>query len=383
MPTSKVKSKQNASSNSSAKLKAQVKSKSNGKSKTRARSKPDVVLEVNADTDPFAILESSTESEGQGEACVLHTYDSRTDSRGESLLLRTGSKSEIQPEKERSHEAALILTRRFTASQKLQGTELEVKSRHIKAALRKVVRSYPGININGDGRVIIFNEPQCLFHYREELQAYAEASQNPQVKSHITFCLQYMARALRREIVAYDHFMKNETHAPGLEHENLWMAFKPGALIFREVPREQSIALERLRAVSRVKGDNYPDYWRLDVERIECDGQNFRHAEFPLFISHYDGYKPFTELRCFPLQYHSEQERIKQELGIRGRKYVSLFGVHYCLYEGVAQFERPPSLPGDNSYSNSKRQSLEVSLTSRTREEQCILKQLGATQDHD
>ena len=294
--------------------------------KSEAASKEDAVL--------FAGLEEDHPYKDEGQKCELHTYERRFNTRGEPILLQSGCKTELGGEKESSVEAALVLTRLYDISRELMSTKLDIQSSHIKAALREVVRSYPGVNINSSGVISIFDKPRCLFHYRSELEAHASMLQDPVAKDHVAFCLRYMAKTLRREILGYQNTMQDKEVIPGLEFQDLWMAFKPGALLYQSF--EDIDVICRLRTMHKMTPHDLLPFWDVKTEVLMCVGKRLEYIHHDVEISHYDGYKPLRELKIFPLDYHQQQESIKASLLQRGEKYVSLRGIHHCSYEGLA-----------------------------------------------
>lgn len=329
----------------------------------RADSASDTTAESNIANDPFASIESIPANKGRGEICELHTYDSREDSRGEIVILRTGSKSEIDFEHERSPEAALVLTRYFTFLKEIYSTELEIKSPYIKAAFEEIAGSYPGVNFGSDSSMTVFDEPQCLFHYRKELKDYAETCSNPRAKEHVLFCLKYMARCLRSQISAYNTMMENNERAPGLEFRNLWMVFRPNDLLYTtEKGTGMVLRLKRMEMIEKTGKADSHDKWTLTIERIQYDGTTFGRTHTKVNITEYHGYKALSELPVYPLQYHKEKEIIREELIIRGKRFVSLAGVHYCMYDGMAEMV----YPSDPYMQKEEIQSVEVCGISTT-----------------
>lgn len=304
-----------------------------GLKSTRAQTRKSKAA-AKADAALFAGLEESDLYKDEGRKCELHTYERRFNTRGEPVLLQSGCKSMLGGETESSVEAALVLTRFYNESRELETTQLDIKSPHIKAALRDVVRSYPEVNIKSSGPISIFEEPQCLFHYRNELEAHASMLQDQEAKDHVTFCLQYMAKLLRREILSYQKTMQDKDVIPGLEFQNLWMAFKPGALLYQKVNNVDVIC--RLKNLYKIKLAESPPYWHLITEVLMCTGKRFDYIYHIVHVSHFDGYKPLNELHIFPLEHHQQQDSIKASILERGKKYVSLRGIHHCSYEGLA-----------------------------------------------
>lgn len=293
---------------------------------------------TNVDKDPLAGVEIEEDEDQRGQLCELHTYEVRFTSKGEPITLQVGSLEEAEFEEEiddedRSPEAALVLKREYErGSKELLETTLLINSPFIKSALRNVVKSYPGVNLESPGPVLIFDKPRCLFHYRTELKTYAEASDEPKTKQHVEFCLKYMERPLRKEMSSYEKLI-GSGEVPGLDFANLWMAFRPGDLLYQRLESHDIIC--RLRYISKYE-DDYEVAWAVNAERVIFDGNDFVYTRYHVLVEKYDGYRPFSELKIFPLKYLLDKQTIVQDVLSRGKKYASFAGIHYKYYEGVA-----------------------------------------------
>ena len=329
----------------------------------RANVTPEVTTEFDTenDGDVFECLEKGTlaPDEPTSTLCELHTYDSRYNTKGERVYLQSGRKRDWHPDPPQRNEAALVLVRHYNAEKILDETTLEIRSPHVKDALKEVIVSYPGINLHSSSHITLNNEPQCLFHYRKELQAYAVAKgvDQPEAKNHVLFCLRYAYTTLKRQCWSYKSTMSGNGTYPGLEFDHLWMAFKPGDYIYhRNDQVEIAFRLIKIEKLSLLVFQT----WTLVLEHIKCDGKDFGHARENVHISRYDGYRPLVELEYCPIRFHPERERIKRYLTSRGRAYVSLFGSHHRLYQGMADFleEREISrddLDSDDEYEHERR----------------------------
>ena len=273
--------------------------------------------------DAFSALENDR-YDHQGEKCEIHMYERRFNTRGEPITLQSGSRSDLVWTVESSIEAALVVTRFYNIKKELESTQLEIKSPYIREAMKTVIGSYPGVNINSSGPILVPGDPMCLFHYRNELHSYASNCQTRKAREDILFCLKYLSKVLNREIMSYEELMENNDAAPGLEFQNLWMAFKPGTLLYGQ---QQGISvISRLQSMQKVKPYLQPEYWNLVTERIKCDGRDFIFVSEVVRISKYDGYRPLTQLVLFPLEYHRDAEGVRTNLLARGKRYVSMLG---------------------------------------------------------
>lgn len=301
---------------------------------------------------------STDPDENDGQECILISYDAFYNSKGERYVLETGTRTrdDFGLSKNRDERAAMVRTRFFDSSKILERSELEIRSPHIKNALKKVIGAYPGTNIGSVGSVRTKGVPQFLFHYRQELSEFALTS-NPDARVHIEFAIQYMRRLLQSEISMYDLLMRDEI-CPGLEFGYLWMAYKPGALLYHRDARGIE-EVHRLASITRDKEIDEARAWHLKLEEIECDGSDFVRTTHHCQIQHYDGFKPLQELSYFPLHHHPEKDRIQRELVARGRRYVSLLGIHHLEYRGSASLSnnRRSQRDEDDDYDNEDLQS--------------------------
>lgn len=276
-----------------------------------------------------AVLVKEEEPGSDGEECEIHVYESKYDTRGEEVTLRAGTKSEIKPPKPKSHRACLVLTRQYNRRAEVLYTELEIQSRHLIKALRKVIGTYHGVDFTAR-TVSIVEPPRCLFHYQDELHRYAQESNNEQEKSHIQLCLQYMEKTLHREIK-----ISKSSDSPELEHRDLWMAFKPGCLVYEKTNDIERVS--RLRSIYEEEDDDDElVLWTLSTERIQYSGKDVGPTYHSIEIKRYTGCKSICELHIVPLHLHPEEERIRCDLLKRGRKYLSLWGIHHRSYDGAA-----------------------------------------------
>lgn len=302
--------------------------------------------------DPFAFAKAQIDDTENvpGLICEIKTYEARYDSRGDQVILQVGKRRDWDDEEDRDHDSALVLTRFYDRLENLDYTQLEVRSPHVIAALREVIIEYPEINLHNSKKVTIRGLPKCLFHYREELQAYGLALQDPIAIQHLVFALDYMYQTLHSEIISYYHLMVTPSSAPSLAFVDLWMAFRPGSLIYSKIGNyyevDQADQVRRLKSMSRcacTKRHCHQSRWTLELELIDYDGTNFGYVDSGIYwlIRPYQNYKRIDELPIFPFEYHPNKEAISRALVARGKKFIGLQGVHHRYYEGAVQSLSP------------------------------------------
>lgn len=268
-----------------------------------------------------------------GLKCEMKTFEARYNSAGVRNTLQAGvSRVEKKPT-ERAHDSALVLTRYYRKNKEVEYTELEVRSPHIRAALRTVIKEYPGISFD-TGKIIIRNELKCVFHYRSELREYGLTLDNQVAVQHLVFLLNYMYRSLETQISSYYTFMESPNIAPGIECKNLWMAFRPGDLIYTKIDNTERVVRLESMSVSLCG-------WNIHTKEIQYNGTDYGRRELMVRIRNYDGYKPLEELSAYPLQYHTRKEAITNALMTRGKRFLGFRGIHHRFYEGLADSLSP------------------------------------------
>lgn len=114
------------------------------------------------------------------------------------------------------------------------------------------------------------------------------------------------------------------------------MAYKPGELIY-----DNHAHINRLFRLESFSLEDDED-WHLELKAVNHDGTSFGFTRHDRYIHHFEGVKPFTSLTAFPLEYHPNEKKIRNEHLQRGMKFVSLVktGVQQKTYDGVVLFFR-------------------------------------------
>jgi hypothetical protein len=293
--------------------------------------------------------DQSDESDPErGQKLEVRIYESRYNSAGNRVTLSAGTKRSAfsSADPERHPESAFLVTRLYDKNQKFEYTEMEVRSPHVMAALRVVIKDYPGFTFDA-GSIVIRDEPRCIFHYRDELRDYGLSLGDEIGTQHLVYFLNYMYNSLSREMLSYYTFMESSTAAPGIEHDLLWMVFKPGSLLVHTCQGIKQI--RRLRSMQKLRNGS----WEVETEKIAYNGIDLGWVSNYFQISLYDGYRPLRELTIFPLEYHPNESEIYMELIERGREYILFRELSHRSYSGIAETLSPhctTDVDGDGIY---------------------------------
>ena len=216
--------------------------------------------------------------------------------------------------------------------------------------------------------VAIEEPPRCLFHYQHELRGHAESSKNNRLKSHMQLCLQYMEKILHREIKILNEIKLSQSKSYELEQCDLWMLFQPGCLVYQKLDGNE--VLTRLQSISDEKNyQNEIKSWILEPEYISWNGIDIgRLTGFVIKIPRYEGCKLVCDLNAVFLTFLPEEPSIRHDLLERGRKFISLCGIHHCFYDGMAILWRVSSFPATAEFDRTNVSVLQSYLQSYLRQ---------------
>jgi hypothetical protein len=200
-------------------------------------------------------------------------------------------------------------------------------------AIKDVIVEYPEVDIDiFSSSIHLFEKPRCLFHYRNELQQYAEGSDKSLMKEHVAFCLKYMSRSLAKEISSFNAMMQGQVTDPGITYHELWMAYRPGTLVYRK--GQDSERIYKFISMDENQDDKDRYFWHVNLEQLESNGTAFGRTKDCIHIYRYDGFRALKDQEICPLEFVEGLADLKKRIRSRGQKYASLHGVHYRMYEG-------------------------------------------------
>ena len=277
----------------------------------------------------------------EGLNCELKAREFCYNSKGDRVLLSGERRRAWEIPKDCDQREALVLNRYYDKKGHLDYTEMEIHSPHIMTALRKInldPRGRHGLNL--DTSPIVCREfERYIFHIRHELQQQVRTMADAGAVAHIELMLQYLDKSLHREIRTYYNHVEGPFLTPGLDFEHLWMAFRPGEEIYCN--RGKQVFIGRFISMTKHCPTLDSGFWLIAIDTITYDGINFGYEKEFVHVNRYKGYRPFEDLNILPLKYHPKRQVIRDNMIQRGRKFISLYGMHHCEYRGIAQVLEP------------------------------------------
>lgn len=264
--------------------------------------------------------------------CEVRLYEARYDTTGKRELraLDAAAVKEEEDSDDEKAKYALCSYKWYSRGGEIEQQSVQIMSPHIILALQKVIKEYPDEHFWSD--TVTIDAPfKPIFHYRGELAAYADKLESEVEKAHVRLLLSFQEKENRRAIDEYEANVLNAIEKPSIRWSNLWMAYRPGTLIFTEL----SGGLRCMEIVeSWERGGNCPAYV-VSGKTFTHNGTRFGYENHQVLQSPYKGMKPLAKVKCVPEDYFDNREDAKKILVERGRKFLSLKGSHYRTYSGI------------------------------------------------
>ena len=116
----------------------------------------------------------------------------------------------------------------------------------------------------------------------------------------------------------------------------LWLLFQPNMLVCTICSgSDQPRCLRFSHGQTQLSPQNETTF-NLNCQYLDFDGKVFGEVTTTLSIAEFQGVKKINTLDVFPLQYHEQKEEVKSTLCARGRRFISLRGMHHVNYKGNA-----------------------------------------------
>ncbi|KAH0552894.1 hypothetical protein GP486_006905 [Trichoglossum hirsutum] len=273
--------------------------------------------------------EQQFSASNRGTKCELKQLDGRYDGQGNYIVADSSvSMLSDDADAEPHSEYALVSTRVYGPDGLYQSTQLEVKSRLIKKALRKVIKFYPGQPV--DTSEVVFNDPpKPLFHYRKELDDYKHAKADDETKKHLDLLFKFVDSLIGAQVERF----KDLTKLGLISFPLVWMLFKPGDIVFTEKDgHPQAFMISQIEPTRSFIGKA----WQLTCVGTGYDGVNFGKVFEFLKINQFEGTREITTLKVYPLKYHPQESKIRHQLLERGKRFLELRGRQHMSYKGMA-----------------------------------------------
>ena len=281
-------------------------------------------------------VESSTVVKPGMISDIKNLYQSKPDSRGKTTWVdKYPDDLEEAAENAETAKYALVIRNNkcYDGRKKLQIESIIVQSPLLKDVLGTVLKDYPGITTSLDR--LTFKEPfQPFVHRWKNLCEALEKAQDPETKAHLDLFHRILEAELHDDLKARDDFILNGV----ITFQTVWMILEPGTIVFSYKDGQPCAAKFNSGSYGSNRCGNY---YNLNCQIIDWDGEAFGLGGESFCVWEWEGTKKITKLSAYPLEYHPNLTKVKQELTARGKAFSDLSGYHYKNYQGIAIGQGP------------------------------------------
>ncbi|PLB46129.1 hypothetical protein P170DRAFT_364940 [Aspergillus steynii IBT 23096] len=237
--------------------------------------------------------------------------------------------------------------RKFDWDNKYLETVVDIKSKHLRDALAKVMDGVKGVSLVQETAVV---DPNMLFLYLEETRQYMkelkQQAKTEKKKARNAANLKAQHLKVLLKYLDTDYAETKKTLYPLLEanmitFELLWALFKPNTIAYtptygnQDEPRAFKIEYATKES-SFMKGQ----WYSIEGRYLEYDGKTFGMGTMAAEVESFKGARKITSLGCYPLKYHREADSVQAKLIERGKKFVALRGMNYRYHKGMAFYKK-------------------------------------------
>jgi hypothetical protein len=129
------------------------------------------------------------------------------------------------------------------------------------------------------------------------------------------------------------------THLEHLQNSGLisfklaWTYFPKDAIVYS--PEKDCERLYKVKD-TEIKPDRVgKPVLHIKCKEVSFDGESFVWKNQTLQIPAFEGNRPITEMKYYPLSFHSDPEDVKARMTVRGKKVLEYQGLTYCGYSGL------------------------------------------------
>ncbi|KAF4453067.1 hypothetical protein F53441_4298 [Fusarium austroafricanum] len=237
-------------------------------------------------------------------------------------------------ENEETQKYAVIIRKRkpqeADSNKPLDIDSIVVQSPYLKRVLGKVFKDYPGI-VTNVSRLKFMSNFACFVHRWDQFTAAKDDPEYDDItREHVALLHKIMREELGEIIQLREDYFKNRAVA----FEHVWTLFPPGCTVWGSIKGKP--AAVRFESGYLTKTPCGGLAYMLNCKGLDWDGRSMGWTDVTLGINDFPGTVPFSQLCCYPLQYHPNPEAARSLLLERGRKFESLAGYHYKAYSGIA-----------------------------------------------
>ncbi|KAF2744261.1 hypothetical protein M011DRAFT_480089 [Sporormia fimetaria CBS 119925] len=247
--------------------------------------------------------------------------------------------------KDQDLDSVFTVRRKFSYENEYRYTVVDIKSKLLQRSLIELLKDVKGLSLTEDTPSI---DPNLLFLYYDELRIHYKKTlrarlrrqrkkkQKKQLTDEIAHC-RLLVRYIDKDYKSIRKRLNPMLKAGTVTYDLVWALFKPKTIAYTPTYENQEDP-RCFKVEFCTEEENYMEekWWEVQGSYLEYDGKKFGLGDHVVKIEAFKGTRKITALPVYPLAYHKNPEAIKKQLVERGKKFISLQGINYRHFEGLA-----------------------------------------------
>ncbi|KAF9456240.1 hypothetical protein BDZ94DRAFT_1350405 [Collybia nuda] len=250
-------------------------------------------------------------------------------------------------------DCSFVIVRTLPMQEKQEPTfKLIVKSEYILKVCKDVIQEWPGISWNSDPLEL---DPEMFLTFLPQITEYRDALQNKKDKheqdTHVLNSVNLLISSLSTDYHTTLATIKRLTSHSEITFERLYAILIPRTIFVARCAITGLPRLFKLMSFQRTSADGKPVYQLLceSVDVIDRGAsQTVGKVQTIILLKYFKGTIDIQSLDAYPMRYHPDEKKLRETLLRRGKKWVSLIGVHHKQYDGVAALKLEDKLVKHN-----------------------------------
>jgi len=220
--------------------------------------------------------------------------------------------------------------------------KLVVKSEYILKACKDVIQSWPGVSWNSDPLEL---DPELFITFYSEFLAYAASLQSKKRRTdqddHMLTSVNLLTSTIATDYSRTLSKLERLTSHGEITFDLFYAILIPRSLMVARCAITGLPRIFKLTSWVRTQVEGKPIF-QLNLESVDLVDRPLTHSvvvgriQTIVYIRPMSGTVKIDSLDAYPLKFHADPEGLKETITKRGRKWVSLIGVHHKQFDGLA-----------------------------------------------
>ncbi|RDB27282.1 ATPase family AAA domain-containing protein 3B [Hypsizygus marmoreus] len=240
---------------------------------------------------------------------------------------------------------SFVIVRKVPKQESQEPTfKIVVKSEYIVKACKEVVQNWPGISWNSDPLEL---DPEMFLTFFEEFKDYRDMltgkKQKSEYESHVLASVNLLINSIASDYrTTLNTIDKFKAHSE-ITFDHLYAILVPRTIFVASCAVTGHPRLFKLVSFLRTSLDGRAVY-QLYCESVDMIDSATRKStigkvQTTILLHHFKGTAKIQSLVAYPIKYHPEAGKLREALLRRGKKWVSLIGVHHKQFDGIGAFK--------------------------------------------